>query len=101
MKVIYSENALEQLQNTLDFLVHTLEIPPHKAIQIRDQILDRADAILANIYIGQKEDYLEHLELSHRRIVVSHYKIIYNIKEDHILITDIFDARQDPKKMKG
>lgn len=101
MKVIYSENALEQLQNTLDFLVHTLEIPPHKAIQIRDQILDRADAILANIYIGQKEDYLEHLELSHRRIVVSHYKIIYNIKEDHILITDIFDTRQDPKKMKG
>ncbi|MBK5278870.1 MAG: type II toxin-antitoxin system RelE/ParE family toxin [Bacteroidia bacterium] len=101
MKVIYSDNALEQLQNILDFLVHTQEMPPHKAIQIRDQILDRADEILVNIYMSQKEDYLEHLQVSHRRVVVSHYKIIYTIKEEYILITDIFDTRQDPKKMKG
>ena len=101
MKLIYSDNALEQLQNILDFLVSTMEIPPHKAIQIRDQILDRADVILTNIYIGQKEDYLEHLQLSHRRVIVGHYKIIYNIKDDYILITDIFDTRQDPDKMKG
>jgi len=101
MKVVYSENAIEQLQNILDFLVYTLERPPNKAIQIRDQILDKADEILTNIYLGQKEDYLEHLQLSHRRVIVGNYKIIYNVKEDYILTTDIFDTRQDPTKMKG
>ena len=101
MKLIYSEQALRQLQDILDFLVFTLEVPPAKALEIRDQILDRANIILTNIYAGQKEEHLERLQLSHRRIIIGHYKIVYNIKDTYVLITDIFDSRQDPKKMKG
>jgi plasmid stabilization system protein ParE len=101
MKLVYSEYALEQLQTILNFLVYELEIPPEKAFQIRDGILDKADTILINIYMAQREEFLEHLEQSHRRIVIGNYKIVYTIKKDHVLITDIFDTRQDPKKMKG
>ncbi len=37
----------------------------------------------------------------HRRWVVGHYKLIYLVLEDQLVITDFFDTRQDPKKMKG
>lgn len=101
MKLVYSEYALEQLQRILDFLVYQQEIPSQKALEIRDKILDKADTILSNVYVAQKEELLEHLQLAHRRLIISNYKIIYTIKTDHILITDIFDTRQNPDKMKG
>lgn len=37
----------------------------------------------------------------HRRIIEGHYKIIYRVEGQAIYITDIFDSRQDPNKMKG
>jgi plasmid stabilization system protein ParE len=101
MKLVYSEYAIEQLGAILNFLIFELEVPTEKALQIRDSILEKADKIPSNIYLAQKEEFLEHLELSHRRVVIGNYKIVYAIKKDHILITDIFDTRQDPKKMKG
>ncbi|UXE65274.1 MAG: type II toxin-antitoxin system RelE/ParE family toxin [Chryseotalea sp. WA131a] len=101
MKLVYSEYAVEQLQRILDFLVYQQEIPSQKALEIRDKILDKADTILSNVYVAQKEELLEHLQLAHRRLIISNYKIIYTIKTDHILITDIFDTRQNPDKMKG
>lgn len=54
-----------------------------------------------NPYKGQLESYLEHLNLSHRRIIEGNYKIIYRVDSNTIFITDIFDSRQDPSKMKG
>lgn len=33
--------------------------------------------------------------------VVGNYKVIYRIHELEIRVTDVFDARQDPRKMKG
>ena len=60
-----------------------------------------ADTLLLQPLQGQEEPLLEHLRLEHRRLVVSHYKIIYRVEEECIYITDIFDSRQDPDKMKG
>ncbi len=101
MKLVYSEYALEQLQQILDFLIYGQGVPPQKALEIRDKILDKADTILSNVYAPQREEFLEHLQLSHRRLIVGNYKIVYTIKPDHVLITDVFDTRQDPDKMKG
>ena len=101
MKLVYSEYALEQLQRIIDFLIDKQEIPIQKALEIRDEILDKADTILSNAYAPQREEFLEHLQLSHCKIIISNYKIVYTIKIDHVLITDIFDTRQDPDKMKG
>lgn len=50
---------------------------------------------------GQFETELDHLGYGHRRWVVGHYKLVYLLKEDYLVITDIFDSRQDPGKMKG
>lgn len=50
---------------------------------------------------GQFEILLDHLGKGHRRWVVGNYKLIYLVVGDRIEITDIFDARQHPGKMRG
>lgn len=99
MKVFYTEQFLANLQECLDFFPP--EVPAEKVNEIRDRILAKADKLLDNPYAGQQEDYLEHLGKGHRRLVEGNYKIIYRIQEENIYITDIFDSRQDPSKMKG
>ncbi|MEM6816960.1 MAG: type II toxin-antitoxin system RelE/ParE family toxin [Bacteroidota bacterium] len=58
-----------------------------KATQLKDQLFDRADSLAANPYKGQREEYLQHLEEDHRRIVEGHFKIIYKIENGAIYIT--------------
>lgn len=50
---------------------------------------------------GQYEEQLEHLGQGHRRHVAAPFKIVYRVIDDTIVVTDIFDSRRDPKRMKG
>ena len=64
------------------------------------KLLNKADSLELNPSLGQKEVYLEHLNKDHRRLVEDNVKIIYRVEGDNIYITDFFDTRQDPSKMK-
>jgi plasmid stabilization system protein ParE len=99
MKLIYTEQALFGLEEALEFIAP--KVTQEKLLEIRDRILDKADTLPLHPLQGQKEPYLEHLDLGHRRVIESHYKIIYKVMDECIYITDIFDSRQDPDKMKG
>lgn len=99
MTLFYTEQAIDSLQECLDFLPP--EVSLEKRLNIRDKILAKAEKLLAKPRMGQREGYLEHLGLSHRRIIEGNYKIVYRIEGKVIYITDIFDTRQDPAKMKG
>jgi toxin ParE1/3/4 len=46
------------------------------------------------------EENLADLKQGHRYIVEGNYKIIYRLIDNEIYITDIFDCRQNPTKMK-
>lgn len=51
--------------------------------------------------LGQVETNLESEGKGHRYLLVKPiYKLIYLISRPFILITDIFDTRQDPEKMR-
>jgi toxin ParE1/3/4 len=99
MKLVYTEQALESLEESLEFIAP--KVTHKKLMEIRNKILDKADTLLINPFKGQKEPYLNHLGLDHRRLVEGHFKIIYRVAGEYIFITDIFDSRQDPDKMKG
>jgi toxin ParE1/3/4 len=99
MKLIYTEQALISLEETLEFIAQ--KVSPEKTMVIRNQILDKADTLLKQPLIGQAEPSLQHLGLGHRRLIAGHCKIIYKVDREYIYITDIFDSRQDPEKMKG
>ena len=100
MKLVFTEQAVLSLEECLEFLIST-EIPSQKVRQIRDKILAKSMKLIKNPHLGQSEEYLEHLSLSHRRVIEGNYKIIYRVESETIYITDVFDSRQDPSKMKG
>jgi len=99
MQLAYTEQALFSLEESLAFIA--TKVSNEKLIEIRDRILDKADTLLLQPFKGQKDPFLDHLGFGHRRLVEGHYKIIYRIVGEYIYITDIFDSRQDPDKMKG
>tara|TARA_R110001592_G_scaffold89458_2_gene263112 strand:+ start:568 stop:867 length:300 start_codon:yes stop_codon:yes gene_type:complete len=99
MKIKFTEQSLISLQESLDFI--SQEISLEKLIKIKNQLLDATDILIAHPKLGKKEAYLEHLNLEHRSIIEGHYKVVYRIEKKIIYITDIFDTRQNPKKMKG
>jgi plasmid stabilization system protein ParE len=99
MKLVYTEQALISLEETLEF--YATKVSFEKLLEIRDRILNKADTLLKQPLSGRKEPFLEHLKLGHRRIIEGHCKIIYKVEGEYIYITDIFDSRQDPDKMKG
>lgn len=100
MRIIYTADAQDRLNDILDYLEEQC-VNDVVVNKIRDKILYSADRLLAFPDFGTSEFELEHLRQGHRRIVKDHYKIIYRIEGDTIYVTDIFDTRQDPAKMKG
>jgi len=46
--------------------------------------------------MGQKGLFLEELSENYRYILSGNYKVIYRITNSEIIITDIFDTRQNP-----
>ena len=101
MKVIYTDQSIDSLEESLTFLIEEQGLDPEKAVLLKDQLFDRADSLALNPNKGQREEYLQHLQEDHRRIIESHFKVIYKIEEGAIYITDFFDSRQNPSKMKG
>ena len=99
-KVVYTFQARKSLRESLELLKKN-HVSADKRNAIRKSILDKAEQLAPNPNMGEKEEYLLHLNQGHRRVVESHYKIIYLIEDDYIIITDIFDSRQDPSKMKA
>jgi len=99
MKLFYTEQALFSFEEALNFIAP--EVSNEKLVEIRNEILDAADTLLFHPFLGRIEPYLEHLNLGHRRLIVGHYKVVYRVIGEAIYITDIFDSRQDPAKMKG
>ncbi|MCB9291520.1 MAG: type II toxin-antitoxin system RelE/ParE family toxin [Lewinellaceae bacterium] len=72
-----------------------------KGRQIRADVMKAALMLKQHPLMGPKEEHLEHLELDHRFVVVNpHYKVIYRIEQQVIFVTDVFDTRQNPGKIK-
>ncbi|WP_424961468.1 type II toxin-antitoxin system RelE/ParE family toxin [Ekhidna sp.] len=101
MRVIYTGQSIDSLEESLNFAIKERELSPERASSLKDTLLDRADSLGLNPYKGQREDYLKHLKQEHRRIIEGHFKIIYRVEREVIYITDFFDSRQSPSKMKG
>lgn len=100
-KLFFTNQALKSLRECLVFLKEDLEAAPAAIKHTRKRILNKAEKLKTNPFIGQKEDFLNHLNQGHRRVIIGPYKVIYLLNSKDVIITDIFDCRQDPLKMKG
>lgn len=101
MIIVYTDQSFESLEESMQFLVKVQKVPLDKAREIGNHLLDKAENLADNPYLGQYEEYLQHLGKGHRRLLDGNYKIIYLIESGNVYITDFFDTWQSPEKMKG
>jgi len=101
MKLMYTDDSKRRLANSIVNLVEELAYPLYKALEIEQDLHNQAAALKENPRLGQFEEELAYLNKGHRGLVVGNFKIIYRISGSEIYITDFFDTRQDPSKMKG
>ena len=97
MKVIWANLAASALKEV--FLYHKLVANERVAIKIKSSIFDATKQLFNQPELGQIEPTLEKLNEGHRFLVIANYKIIYKIVKEGVLITDLFDTRQDPYKI--
>lgn len=100
LKVIWSNFAEKQLDEIFKYFVENIGKPTAQKIIIT--ILIDVEKLEKNPFIGQDEELLHNRKFKYRYLVSTNYKIIYSIDEEngYVKIADIFDTRQNPKKIK-
>ena len=53
MKVIYTDQSIDSLEESLQFAVEEQDLSSEKASTLKDTLFDRADSLALNPYKGQ------------------------------------------------
>lgn len=94
MKIIWSDFASETLSEIYQY--YKEKASPTIAQKIKAKIFTATRQLKKHPSSGQIEINLEELNEGHRYLVKGNYKIIYKEIPEGMLITDVFDTRQDP-----
>lgn len=99
-KIIWSEFSEKQIDDIFNYFELTSG-SDKVALKIVTKILTAPDKLIDNPKMGQREFLLEDRIIPYHYIVESNYKIIYSVDEENqlIKIADVFDTRQNPKKI--
>ena len=95
-EVIWTLPAQEELDLIYEYYSLRSE---EVAVRLISGILNRAKQLQEFPFSGQEEETLVKLKLGHRFIVEGNYKIIYRLSGSIVYVTDVFDARQNPRKI--
>jgi len=97
IKIIWSDFASKTLAEIFEY--HKEVADKNVAQKIKTNIFSSTKQLLKYPQSGQIEKSLVILNEGHRYLVSGNYKIVYKKIKEGILITDIFDSRQDPIKI--
>ena len=99
-KVIWSDFAETQLDQIFEYYSNKASFKVATKI-VRNLIL-KSEKLSQNPYIGAVEEFLLERKEAYRFVAYTNYKIIYSVDEENsiIKIADVFDTRQNPKKLK-
>ncbi|MCK9452583.1 MAG: type II toxin-antitoxin system RelE/ParE family toxin [Bacteroidales bacterium] len=97
MKIIWSDFAADMLKEI--FIYHKEIAGNNIARRILTMIFNATRQLKQHPNSGQIESALEILKEGHRYLVVGNYKVVYKKVREGVLITDIFDTRQNPSKI--
>jgi len=100
LKIIWSEFAETQLDEIYEY--YEKKAGPGVAKKLLKGIINEPKKLLKAPQIGQEEELLKHRESEYRYLVFKNYKLIYSLdnQNGYIKIADVFDARQNPTKLK-
>jgi plasmid stabilization system protein ParE len=92
----YSEAAAD-LDKIYDYYVTK---NPRAAAILYNKILDAVEILKTQPYAATVERMLIGCFEEYRSLIVENYKVVYFIKDNHVLIVQIFDCRQNPLKLR-
>ncbi len=97
-QIIWTNFAIAELKNI--YLYYYIVAGETVADKIRKSIFNATAPLTKQHFIDTIEENLIELKQGHRYLLSGNYKIIYRVINNDIFITDVFDCRQNPKKMK-
>ena len=89
--------AADDLDKIYDYYVSK---SPRVAAALYNKILNDVEILKTQPYIASVEQMLIDCPEEYRSLVVGNYKVVYFIKDDFVLVVQIFDCRQSPTKLK-
>lgn len=99
MRLSYTQPARQRLvEIEAYFSVHA---SPKAAARLVDGLLAKALGLLKHPWKGKPEKLLAHRGKDHRSLNAGRLLIVYYVAGDTIHITDFFDTRQHPSRMRG
>lgn len=100
LKIYWTDFAKSELKNIFEYYKENASLTV--ARKIIKGIVEDTLKLSSQPYIGAKEPLLEDRKQEFRYLVYKNYKIIYwhNEEKNRIDILDVFDARQNPVKLK-
>jgi len=98
-KIIWSKFSETQLDAIHKF--YSLKANPEIADRIVYKIVNEVSILENDPLLGPREPLLLERTNKYRYIICNSYKIIYSVDEANnlIKIADVFDSRQNPKKL--
>ena len=97
MRIIWTDFAYETVSEIYDY--YKEKASTVVAQKIKSEIFKATRNLKEFPFSGHIELNLQKLDEGHRYLVKGNYKIIYKETPEGILITDVFDTRQDPVKI--
>ncbi len=97
MKILWSDFSVQMLSEI--YIYYKEKVHPELAKRILKELLNATSQLQNQPASGQSEPTLIKMGEGHRYIVRGNYKIIYKAIPEGILITDVFDTRQNPSKL--
>lgn len=97
MKILWTDFASFVL--TEIYAYYKLKTGLKVAKRIRSDVFTAVRQLEHHAQSGQIEETLKELGEVHRYLVAGNHKVVYKQIPEGILITDVFDTRQDPAKI--
>lgn len=93
MKIIWMEEALQDLDRIEQFLFEKIQLDNDIILSILNKIWDAPKKLFQFSKLGQLINIVEGEEV--RRILVNGYKIYYKVEYDTVVILNVIHAKQD------
>lgn len=97
MKILWTDFASSVLAEI--YAYYKLKAGLKVAKRIRSDVFTAVQQLEHHPKSGQIEETLKELGEDHRYLVAGNHKVVYKQIPEGILITDVFDTRQDPEKI--
>lgn len=96
-RVVIPPTAKESLQ---EIVKHIKQDSPTAAIKVRKTLLEKAKSLKELPERFSREPFLIDKPGNYRSVTVWHYKIVYKILDDEIVILKFFHTSQDPEVLR-